>query len=36
MQNPHKLLLRLLIAVIVIALCMALYPLFYCRFVSMC
>jgi hypothetical protein len=36
LHDPQKLLVRLLIAVIVIALCMALYPMIYCQVAKLC
>lgn len=36
MHNPQKMLVRLLIAIIVIALCMAMYPMIYCQVAKIC
>lgn len=35
-NNPDKLFLRLLIAVVIIALCMAAYPALYCKITGIC
>ena len=34
--DPHRLLIRLLIAVILLTFCMSLYHIFYCHFSYMC
>ena len=36
MMNPQKLLMRVLIAIILIAFCTAMYPLYYCYLVDIC